>query len=161
MKPISRQRAKSNCPPSFSAKYKNHYKKRAARLSRSFHLSTECSGLGKSLQRRDYSGCGSSEDLYFSAVSLISVCSSPRWYISITMSQPPTSSPSTHSCGKVGQLAYFGISARISGFCKISTYAKRSPQAERACTACAEKPQLGNFGEPFMYRRIGFSETCF
>lgn len=46
---------------------------------------------------------------------------SPRWYISMTISQPPTSSPSTHSCGKVGQLAYLGSSARISGFCRIST----------------------------------------
>jgi len=39
------------------------------------------------------------------------------------MSHPPTSSPSTHSCGKVGQLAYFGRLARISGFCRLSTYA--------------------------------------
>ncbi len=47
----------------------------------------------------NYSAFGSSV-WYFAAVSLISCCSSPRWYISMTISQPPTSSPSTHSCGK-------------------------------------------------------------
>ena len=39
------------------------------------------------------------------AAPAISVFSSPDWYISVTMSQPPTSSPSTHSCGNVGQFA--------------------------------------------------------
>ena len=36
------------------------------------------------------------------------------------MSQPPINSPSTQSCGKVGQLAYAGSSARMSGLSKIS-----------------------------------------
>src|SRR5690554_3806468 len=76
------------------------------------------------------------------------------------MSQPPTNSPSTHNCGKVGQSAYLGSSARISGFCRISTYANAWPQLINACDACEEKPQLGNFGEPFMYNRIGFSAIC-
>ena len=31
--------------------------------------------------------------------------SSPDWYISIMMSEPPTNSPLTESCGIVGQLA--------------------------------------------------------
>ncbi len=55
------------------------------------------------------------------AASLIRVCSSPFSNISSMMSLPPTSSPLTHSCGKVGQLAYLGSSARISGFCRMST----------------------------------------
>ena len=39
----------------------------------------------------------------------------------VMMSLPPTSSPATHSCGNVGQLAYFGRLARISGYCRMST----------------------------------------
>src|SRR5690606_40924048 len=35
-----------------------------------------------------------------------------------------------------------------------------SPQAISACDACAEKPQLGNLGEPFINNRIGFSAIC-
>src|SRR5690554_1102126 len=95
-----------------------------------------------------------------SATSLINSCNSPFWNMSKMMSQPPTNSPSTHNCGNVGQSANFGNSARISGFCRISTYANAWPQLIRACEACEEKPQLGNFGEPFMYNRIGFSAIC-
>ncbi len=40
--------------------------------------------------------------------SLSIFCSSPDWYRSSVMSQPPISSPFTYSCGKVGQFAYFG-----------------------------------------------------
>ena len=41
--------------------------------------------------------------------------SSPAWYISSTISQPPTNSRLIQSCGKVGHSAYLGSSARISG----------------------------------------------
>lgn len=37
------------------------------------------------------------------ASSASSFCSSPDLYMSTTMSQPPTSSPLTYNCGKVGQ----------------------------------------------------------
>lgn len=36
-------------------------------------------------------------------LSVNSFCSSPAWNISRTMSQPPTNSPFTYSCGMVGQ----------------------------------------------------------
>jgi len=88
--------------------------------------------------------------------SLIMVCSSPLSYSSTMMSLPPTSSPATHSCGKVGQLAYFGRLARISGFCRMSTKANFSPQPITTCAALAEKPHCGAFGEPFMYSRTVF-----
>lgn len=28
------------------------------------------------------------------------------------------------------------------------------------CTVCAEKPHWGAWGEPFMYKMMGFSEIC-
>ena len=37
-------------------------------------------------------------------LSARSCCSSPAWNISRMMSQPPTNSPLTYSCGMVGQL---------------------------------------------------------
>src|SRR4051812_5761737 len=76
------------------------------------------------------------------------------------MSQPPTSSPSTHSCGNVGQFANAGRFARTSGLLNTSTYAKRSPHAIKHCTVCAEKPHCGACGEPFMYRMIGLLWIC-
>jgi len=57
----------------------------------------------------------------WAALSLIRVCNSPLSNISVTMSQPPISSPSTHSWGNVGQFAYLGRLARISGLDRIST----------------------------------------
>ena len=43
---------------------------------------------------------------YEAAAFSTSCCSSPDWYISIMMSQPPRNSPSMYSCGIVGQLEY-------------------------------------------------------
>ena len=64
------------------------------------------------------------------AASMPSVsASSPDWYISETMSQPPTSSPSTNSCGIVGQLESAESSWRIRGSGRMSTAA--NARAER------------------------------
>ena len=49
--------------------------------------------------------------------------SSPDSYISVTMSQPPTSSPLTNSCGIVGQLEIADSSWRMRGSGRMSTAA--------------------------------------
>src|SRR5690606_14274922 len=55
------------------------------------------------------------------ADSSSSFFSSPDSYISVMMSQPPTSSPSTNSCGNVGHSETLGRLARISGLLRMST----------------------------------------
>ncbi|STE85973.1 Uncharacterised protein [Escherichia coli] len=60
--------------------------------------------------------------------------------------------------GKVGQLAYFGSSARMSGFCRNINIGKTfATCGKRLDCLGRETAQLGSFGEPFMYSRIGFS----
>ena len=83
--------------------------------------------------------------------------SSPDSYISVTMSQPPTSSPLTKSCGIVGQLEIELSSWRIRGSGRMSTAANGAPSACRAATVRAEKPQAGRYGVHFMKRIVGLS----
>ena len=76
-----------------------------------------------------------------------SVCwSSPDSYISVTMSQPPTSSPSTNSCGIVGQLESAESSWRMRGSGRMSTAANGVPSDCRIATVRAEKPHAGCVG---------------
>ena len=68
------------------------------------------------------------------------------------MSQPPTSSPLTNSCGIVGQLEIAESSWRMRGSGRMSTAANGVSSACRAATVRAEKPQAGASGVPFMKR---------
>src|SRR3954470_10940821 len=81
----------------------------------------------------------------------------PVSYISVTMSQPPTSSPSTKSCGIVGQLDSAESSWRMRGSGRMSTAANGAPVACTAATVRAEKPHAGISGVPFMKRMTRFS----
>ena len=72
--------------------------------------------------------------------------SSPDSYISVTMSQPPTSSPSTKSCGIVGQFESAESSWRMRGSGRMSTAANGAPSACSAATVRAEKPHGGLLG---------------
>ena len=86
--------------------------------------------------------------------------SSPLSYISVTMSQPPTSSPLTKSCGIVGQFESALSSWRMRGSGRMSTAANGAPSPCSAATVRAEKPQAGWSGLPFMKRITGFSEIA-
>src|SRR3954471_10578002 len=86
--------------------------------------------------------------------------SSPLSYISLTMSQPPTSSPSTKSCGIVGQLDSADSSWRMRGSGRMSTAANGAPVDCRAATVRAEKPHAGISGVPFMKRMTRFSRIA-
>ena len=86
--------------------------------------------------------------------------SSPDWYISVMMSQPPTSSPSTNSCGIVGQFESAESSWRIRGSGSTSTAANGWPTDCRIATVRAEKPHAGCSGVPFMNRITWFSEIA-
>src|SRR2546421_2190248 len=86
--------------------------------------------------------------------------SSPDSYISTTMSQPPTSSPSTNSWGIVGQLEIAESSWRIRGSGSTSTAAKGTSSACSAATVRAEKPHAGASGDPFMKRSTRCSEMA-
>ena len=72
--------------------------------------------------------------------------SSPDSYISVTMSQPPTSSPLTNSWGIVGQLemprAPGGCAGRAG--CRRRRTARRGPRGPP--TVRAEKPHIGRLG---------------
>src|SRR5947209_16213223 len=70
-------------------------------------------------------------------------CSSPDWYISVMMSQPPTSSPLTNSCGMVGQFDRADSSWRIRGSGRMSTAANGVFNDWRIATVRAEKPHMG------------------
>ena len=83
--------------------------------------------------------------------------SSPVSYISVTMSQPPTSSPLTNSCGIVGHLEIAESSWRMRGSGRMSTAAKRRLERLQHATVRAEKPQAGASGVPFMNRITSFS----
>src|SRR3954452_17406220 len=93
-----------------------------------------------------------------SGASTPSVCaSSPVSYISVTMSQPPTSSPLTNSWGIVGQLEIADSSWRMRGSGRTSTAAYGLPSASTAGARGAEKPHIGCSGVPFMKRMISSS----
>ena len=86
--------------------------------------------------------------------------SSPVSYISVMMSQPPTSSPLTKSCGMVGQFDSADSSARMRGSGRMSTAANSLPTASRAATVRAEKPHAGRSGVPFMKRITSWSRIA-
>jgi hypothetical protein len=73
------------------------------------------------------------------------------------MSQPPTSSPRTNSCGIVGQFDSAESSWRMRGSGRMSTAANGAPTASSAATVRAENPQRGASGVPFMKRSTSFS----
>src|SRR5690348_8977322 len=73
------------------------------------------------------------------------------------MSQPPTSSPRTNSCGMVGQLDRAESSWRMRGSGRMSTAANSVPTASSVATVRAENPQRGASGVPFMKRMTSFS----
>ena len=70
-------------------------------------------------------------------------CSSPDSYISVTMSQPPTNSPSMNSCGIVGQFETVESSWRIRGSGRMLTAANGLPTdcriADRASRESAHR----------------------
>src|SRR6266516_1971037 len=68
------------------------------------------------------------------------------------MSHPPISSPSTNSCGIVGQLEIAESSWRMRGSGRTSTAAKGTSSVCSIATVRAEKPQAGASGVPFMKR---------
>ncbi len=105
------------------------------------------------------SGSGASASSGCSAPS--SSASSPDSYISITMSDPPTSSPSTNSCGMVGQPDRPESSSRMRGSGRMSSAAYCTPSALSAPAVRAEKPQAGWWGTPFMKSITLFSWMAF
>src|SRR5436305_6808438 len=90
-----------------------------------------------------------------------SVCaSSPDSYISMMMSEPPTSSPLTNSCGIVGHSDSALSSWRMRGSGRMSTAAKPTFRDCSAAAARAEKPQAGASGTPFMKRMTSLSRIA-
>src|SRR5437764_79760 len=90
-----------------------------------------------------------------------SVCaSSPDSYISMMMSEPPTSSPLTNSCGTVGHCEIALSSWRMRGSGSTSTAANGTSSACRHAVARAEKPQAGASGTPFMKRITSLSRIA-
>src|SRR3954470_9214681 len=73
------------------------------------------------------------------------------------MSQPPTSSPRTNSCGMVGQFDSADSSCRMRGSGSTSTAAYGLPSASSAAAVRAEKPHMGCSGVPFMKRMTSCS----
>src|SRR3954454_21399466 len=76
------------------------------------------------------------------------------------MSQPPTSLPSTKSCGIVGQLEIADSSWRIRGSGRMSSAAYCTPSAFRAAEERIEKPHAGWSGVPFMKSITEFSSIA-
>ena len=74
------------------------------------------------------------------------VASSPDSYISVTMSQPPTSSPLTNSWGMVGQLEIEDSSWRMRGSGRMSTAAYSAPSDSRAADGARGEPAHGLLG---------------
>ena len=77
------------------------------------------------------------------------------------MSEPPTSSPSTNSCGMVGQPERPDSSSRIRGSGRMSSAAYFTPSAFSAPDARIENPQAGCWGVPFMKSITRFSLIAF
>src|SRR3954466_7412885 len=86
--------------------------------------------------------------------------SSPDSYISMMMSEPPTSSPLTNSCGIVGQSESALSSWRMRGSGSTSTAANGTSSACSAADARAEKPHAGASGAPFMKRMMSLSRIA-
>src|SRR4051794_30790408 len=86
--------------------------------------------------------------------------SSPDSYISMMMSEPPTSSPLTKSWGIVGQFDRTLSSWRIRGSGSTSTAAKGTSSDCRHDAARAEKPHAGASGTPFMKRMTSLSRIA-
>src|SRR3954454_12395607 len=86
--------------------------------------------------------------------------SSPDSYISMMMSEPPTSSPLTNSCGIVGQSDTALSSWRMRGSGRMSTAANGTSSACSAADARAEKPHAGASGTPFMKRITSLSRIA-
>ena len=72
--------------------------------------------------------------------------SSPVSDISVTMSQPPTSSPSTKSCGIVGQSESAESSWRMRGSGRMSTAANGASRAWSAADGARGEPARGRVG---------------
>src|SRR5690606_18760753 len=87
------------------------------------------------------------------------LCSSPALNISRTMSEPPTKSPFTYSCGMVGQSLKDLMPSRSASSCSTSTPTNGAPRWSRICTASEEKPQRGESGVLFMNRTTSCSFT--
>src|SRR3954453_10743388 len=85
---------------------------------------------------------------------------SPDSYISMMMSEPPTSSPLTNSCGIVGHCDSSLSSWRMRGSGRMSTAAKPTLSDCSAAAARAEKPHAGASGTPFMKRMTSFSRIA-
>lgn len=70
-----------------------------------------------------------------------------------TMSHPPTSSPPTKTCGKVGQLLYVFRVSRNPWLCsssRTSTVTKSTPCDSKIPTTLCEKPHWGALLDPLM-----------
>ena len=98
------------------------------------------------LQRRAVASAGSAARASPSTPS--NSASSPLSNISVTMSQPPTSSPRTNSCGIVGHCEIAESSWRMRGSGRMSTAAKRASSACSAATVRVENPHAGASGRP-------------
>jgi len=82
-------------------------------------------------------------------------------HISIVVSQPPMNSPSTYTCGIVGQFEYDLMPSRRSGSASTLKPLKLVPSALRICTTVFEKPHCGWSGTPFMKTTTLFALTSF
>src|SRR3954453_7540814 len=75
------------------------------------------------------------------------------------ISDPPTNSPRTYSCGMVGQSEYSLIPLRTSGSWSTSTVSYLAPSRSRIAIARLEKPHCGNSAVPFMKSTISLLFT--
>jgi hypothetical protein len=76
------------------------------------------------------------------------------------MSQPPTSLPSTKSCGIVGHSEIAESSWRIRGSGRMSSAAYLTPSELSAADVRIEKPHAGWSGVPFMKSITGLSRIA-
>ena len=76
------------------------------------------------------------------------------------MSQPPTSSPSTKSCGIVGQPERAESTWRMRGSGRMSIAAKSASTSRSDWMTRIEKPHIGRSGVPFMNSMTRFPEIA-
>merc|ERR1711924_410534 len=74
--------------------------------------------------------------------------SSPGWNMSVTMSNPPTNSPSTYNCGMVGQSEYFLMPSRMFGCSSTLTLSNSAPVTSRMRMTWELNPHMGEAGVP-------------
>lgn len=79
--------------------------------------------------------------------------------VGLTISKPPTSSPSTQSWGKVGQSAYSFKPCLTSSSARILKNPYFTEFSRRSATNCLEKPHCGALGVPFMKSITGAAFT--